>query len=274
MHNLDIVGESTEIDALTITAMGLEGKLSISLVIDSLTDYLDLHKQKKWKFQGAEGWSKGGVSSATRYNKSKKAIWTVLMVRGEIARAAMDVAMSLDDIKYTRVDIRVDLAMAEKVEGLPRKLKDSYRGKFPVQLIESNTGDTFYCGSRESGSFIRIYDKSSAYGYPAGSGMVWRFEIEFKKGTACGVVELLKEGKFENASDIVWQALRSRDIPAPKIGRVLDIRSTYTNLTSAEMKLEWIGRQVRPTVEFLVALGLKDEVKQQLGLFDDAIDVT
>jgi DNA relaxase NicK len=190
------------------------------------------------------------------------------MVRGELARKAMDVAVNFEDIKYTRVDIRVDISMSGEVQGLPRKIYDTYKGKFPTKLIESNTGDTLYCGSRESGEYIRIYDKSVSYGYCEGSGQVWRFEVEYKNRSAERLAVYLEDNKFENMADVVWASMRKKDLPAPRIGKVVDIRGAYTSLTSAEQKLEWIGRQVRPTVQFLVSLGLVEEVREQLGLFD------
>jgi len=277
MHDLDVVAESEGVDALTITATGLDGKVVITRVLDMVSDTILLDKEKKWGFQGAAGWTRGPVSYATKYSKGGGKLWSIAMIKGPIAHSALAAAVKCADgavdgaggVKYTRVDLRADLKMREPRVGLPRIIKDGYKGKYEIKIIESRTGDTLYCGSRESGTFVRIYDKSAAYGEERGSGKIWRFEVEFKMHKVQPVVNALQLGDFRNAGDIIWQTLRGRNIPSPKIGAEVEILGECTNLSSAEQKLDWLARQVSPTTKFLVALGMKKEVKKTLGLFDD-----
>lgn len=262
MHNLATQATAETVDALTLTATGLEGKLSIKLVIDALRDRLLLEPKVPFKFRRAIGWTRGSVSYAEEVKDDTK-LWCILMVRGELSEIAFTEAQKLDDLKVTRIDLAVDVQMLEAVTQLPRKLKDTYKGVFDIQLIESRTGDTLYVGSRESGIFIRIYDKSEEYGLE--TGRVWRFEVEFKNEKAQTVASLLKKQGIKIAQDIVWTALRSRDVPSPKIGQTVNLKARKVTMSTADMKLAWLGKQVRPTVGYLVSIGKKKEVYEQLG---------
>lgn len=263
MANLTTEGVAESVDALTLTAVGIEGKLSMSLVIDAMGDYLDLQEKKPFKFRRAKGWTRGGVSYADELKADSSKLWSILMVKGDEAEVAFTAATKLSDLKVTRLDIAVDILLTEQVLLLPRKLKDTYLGKFPVQLIESFTGDTLYVGSRESGMFIRIYDKSEEYAMAL--GLVWRFEVEFKYAKAQHIFELLKKDGVGIAADIVWTALRSREIPSPKIGQAVNLKARKVSFSTAELKLAWLGRQVRPTVDYLRMIGKEEEVYRQLG---------
>ena len=262
MSELSVGGIAETVDALTLTTTGLEGKLSIKLVIDSLYDALILEEKKPFNFRGAKGWSRGSVSYAEQLRDGLK-IWCILMVKGELSSKAFETAQKLDDLKVTRIDVAVDVMLLETVKKLPRKIKDTYHGIFDVQLIESATGDTLYCGSRESGTYIRIYDKSDEYGLEL--GRVWRFEVEFKQDKAAVVAALIRDQGIEIAQDIVWTALKSRNIPSPKIGQTVNLKARKVTLSTPDMKLAWLGRQVKPTVEYLRSIGKEKEVYEQLG---------
>lgn len=263
MHKLSVVGDAECVDALTLTATGMEGKLSMSLVIEAMRDYLEIEEKKPFKFRDATGWTRGSVSYAEKLERGVK-LWAILMVRGAPqSEIAFTEALKLSDLKVTRIDLAVDLQLTERVTQLPRKLKDTYKGKYPIQLIESLTGDTLYCGSRESGIYIRIYDKSSDYNKEL--GLVWRFEVEFKQGKAEHIFDMLKKEGVGIAKDIVWTALKSRDLPSPKIGQTVNLRAHKINVSSSDLKLAWLGRQVRPTVQFLTSIGRTREVYEQLG---------
>jgi hypothetical protein len=262
MHSLQVEGQAETIDALTITATNLEGKLSISLVIEAMRDYLILQEKKPFKFRKAIGWTRGSVSYAEELKEGIK-LWSILMVKGEQSEIAFTEACKLKDLKVTRIDVAVDVLLLEKVTQLPRKLKDTYKGKYDISLIESATGDTIYCGSRESGIFIRIYDKSEEYNLDL--GFVWRFEVEFKKGTATTVFELLRDNGIAVGQDVVWTAVRGRDLPTPKIGQTVNLKARKVTFSTPDMKLAWLGRQVRPTVQYLMNIGKVKEVYKQLG---------
>lgn len=264
MHSLNIDSKNVGIDALTITSMGLDGKLSIGLVLDELKDVIELEWPKPFSFQGAKGQAWGSVRQASKWDDRQQQLWTILMVTGKDSPRALKQALKVKDVKFTRVDTYIDVKMSSRVLGLARKLYDTYKGKSSKKLIESLTGDTVYFGSRMTESMIRIYDKSAEYGEEL--GMVWRFEVEYKKDLAGGVAQYLSEYGNAGIDELVWSECRSKDLPVPAIPNKVNILRDMVTLSSAEMKLNWLGRQVQPTVTFLRRLGLEDKVKEALQL--------
>lgn len=269
MSNLDIDESVAGIDAVTITATGLEGKLTTQMVLHELREYLAVEQEKKFSFMGARGWQRGSVRYADkRAEYDKRVLWAVLMVTGRESEDALRVALKAGDCKFTRVDINVDVILKGRVLGLARKLKDAYKGPSQVKLVESLTGDTVYFGSRESESYIRIYDKSAEYGQE--QGFVWRFELEAKRGRAEAVAEYIGLQGKRGIPDLVFTALKQKSVPTPNIGETVNIQRAAMTLSSVEMKLNWLRTQVRPTVRWLYKVGLANEVSEalQLELFD------
>lgn len=264
MHNLPMAGGDTGVDAVTITATGLEGKLSIAYILDGLREYIENEKKKPFKFQSATGWSAGAVRTADKYDGRIKKLWSILMVTGPMSTNVLKASLAFSDVKYTRVDLCCDIVMSEKVLGLARKLKDSYKGSHAIKLIESNTGDTLYVGSRESETMVRIYDKSKEY--QEEMGKVWRFEVEYKKGIANLVPGYLQEKGVESIKDMIFHECREKDLPSPIPGKVVTLGRKVITMSSSEMKLNWLSRQVAPTVQWLVALGYEKEVVEALQL--------
>lgn len=264
MHNLPMTGGTSGIDAVTITSLGLAGKISISYILSQLEEELSVIEPRPFSFNGAKGWIRESVRYAEKYNSKHQREWSILMVTGKLSSKVMRLSLKYDDIKYTRVDLCIDIEMSEKVLGLARKLKDSYKGGHQIKLIESLTGDTFYCGSRNAESMIRIYDKSPEYGFEL--GRVWRFEVEYKGGLASLVPALLEEVGSDGIKDIIFQECRQKDLPAPVPGKVVNLRKKAVTMSSAEMKLNWLKTQVKPTVNWLSKLGMREEVMTALQL--------
>jgi len=186
------------------------------------------------------------------------------MVTGGQSQDAFKEALKVRDVKFTRVDTYIDIKMRQRVLGLPRKLYDTYKGSNCTKLIESLTGDTLYCGSRDSEAYVRIYDKSPEYGEELGT--VWRFEVEHKRGLAAGVADYIGQYGVPGIEELIWSECRTKDLPVPVIPNKVNIMRAAITLSSAEMKLNWLGRQVEPTVRFLRRLGLESEIKNALQL--------
>jgi len=125
MHSLPVDGLECGVDALTITSTGLDGKLSIDLVLHSLARYIETQKVKPFRYQGAEGRCWGSVRYAQKWNELKRQQWAILMVTGEQSPGALKESLRVKDVKYTRVDLCIDVFMRERVLGLPKKLKDT-----------------------------------------------------------------------------------------------------------------------------------------------------
>lgn len=264
IQSLPIEGVSTCIDALTVTATGLEGKLSIATILHYIGDKLAVEMEKPFKFNGAKGWVRGPFRYADKKTEAHGTVWSILMVTGRESEECFKIALKVRDLKFTRIDIAVDIKMSERVLGLARKLKDGYKGKKETKLIESLTGSTFYCGSRESDVMIRIYDKSEEYGEE--QGKVWRFEVEYKGERAESVADYIAGQGTRGLTDLLWTSLKTSDLPTPIWGQVVDIKAQKITMSSSERKLAWLGSQVKPTVRWLQKLGKAEEVYTQLGL--------
>lgn len=266
MASLPVGEEMESIDALTVTATGLSGKLTISLILESMADILSVEKAVPFKFKGASGWSRGSVRYADKWDTRQNREWVILMVTGKTSERAYSVLsrISQPDVKVTRIDIAIDIKLRERVLGLCRRVKDSNDGRVNMSLVESLTGDTLYVGSRESDKMLRIYDKSSEYGEEL--GMVYRWELEAKGDTAPVIYEIATRANREELSDIVFGASREMGAPTPKYGVFPKIKSERITASSSEMKLNWLRNQVKPTVTWLRKLGLDKEVSDALGI--------
>lgn len=264
MHNLPIDGQECGIDALTITSTGLDGKMSVDLVLHSLAPYIEVQEAKPFKFQGAIGKAWGSVRYAQKWDARQRVLWAILMVTGAQSPGALKTSLAVKDVKYTRLDLCIDVFMRERVFGLPRKLKDTYKGDCSVKLIESLTGDTLYVGSREAESYVRIYDKSPEYEEELGK--VWRFEVEYKGGLAPLVAGEVERDGVGGIANLVWGEMAKKGLPVPTIPDKVNLGRRMVTLSSAEMKLNWLSRQVRPTVNFLRKLGLEREACEALQL--------
>lgn len=264
MHGLPVESQGEQVDAVTVTAVGLQGKIAIGLVLESVKDYIEEQKRLNWYFQGAKGWQAGSVRVAEKFDDHQQKVWSICMVTGEMSRDAFRVAVKLEGLKFTRVDLAVDVFLYEPVEKIARMLKDSYKGKHKLVLYESDTGDTLYVGSRKGESYLRIYDKSGDYGLA--KGRVWRWEVEYKGGLAPIVAQEVADGGLARLREMVFEEARHKDVPSPFIGAQRGIKRSRISVSTPEMKLAWLERQVAPTVKWLNALGLNREVSNVLQL--------
>lgn len=266
MQGLNTIDSAAGVDALTLTATGLSGKLTIDMILHNLQEALDVEESKPFKFLGASGWSKGSVRYADKHNKVNGRLWAILMITGALSNDAFEVLKKMSDpqVRVTRIDVCVDIKLRERVLGLCRRLKDSAKGSANLSLVESLTGDTLYMGSRQSDMFVRMYDKSSEYGEEL--GRVYRWELEAKGNLAQEVYEQVKGDFFATCEDVVFGAVRKFGVAAPRQGQFPDFKMKKVTASSAEMKLNWLKSQVKPTVTWLGRLGLREEVFEALGI--------
>lgn len=184
-------------------------------------------------------------------------------------------------LKVTRVDVCVDIALQSPARGWLRGLREGQefsdthkRANRKTTLIESDTGDTLYIGSRDSGRFGRIYDKSLAYGLQL--GYVYRFELETKKQVSQPVFDrLFPESEYSTYS---WDlfADRVRGIIQTQFttwGVELSLRSknveqikAVVRISTVDSQLEWLSRTVSPMLQRLDVAGYKQESLEALGL--------
>ena len=230
-------------------------------------------KRKKFSFWGANGWSRGSVRYADKTEGGRR-LWCILMITGLWSESVLKNCIGSNSVKFTRVDVAVDVKLKRPDEKVARKIRD-YGEKFTngqVKLVESLVGGTVYVGSRESDKFFRIYDKSADYGEDI--GRIWRFELEAKGEFSETVRLAIRENGSECVADILWDAARSMGIPSPAVGSMLVYAKKQVTLPSSEMKLAWLQRQVRPTVVWLSKVWGVQVVQEALGLPVSEGDIT
>lgn len=262
--SLPVEGDNQQVDALTITATGLSGKIAIGMVIEDAKDYLDNEQKKPFRFGGAQGWARGSIRYAEKVQEDIGRLWAILMVTGPQSEHAFKVACQLDDLKFTRCDCAVDVFLYEKVMGLPRLIKDNYKGKAKVVLFESELGDTIYIGSRQSDAYLRIYDKSKQYGLDL--GRVYRWEVEYKGELAKPVVDKVRDGGRMAIRELVFGEAHHKSVPSPIVEGQRGVKREKISISSPDAKIAWLARQVAPTVKWLNSLGYQDEVVKALNL--------
>jgi len=138
-----------------------------------------------------------------------------------------------------------------------------------VRLISSfGEGDTCTIGSRSSEVFIRVYDKSREQRTDPLEGL-WRYEVELKGERAPQAMRLWcsKTGDNSVVFEVVDYWCKDRGVPVPweyegsyhwpEVGRPA---------TDAERKLQWLERNVKPSVDYLIHKGHRQLVLEALGL--------
>ena len=180
----------------------------------------------------------------------------------------------------TRLDLQVTVtltkpwpAMATMAYAWLDDNPDLRRKQLTYTLLENTSGgSTLYVGSRASDQYGRFYDKGKERDKEAEKGKEWRYEVEFKGQRASNVIEQLK--RLTGASDVeaaisttvhTWFAAREMPPIWAKNGQPMkmDIKAT---VTSDELKLLWLTKQVRPSVRQLLEHGRSEELMIALGI--------
>ena len=148
-------------------------------------------------------------------------------------------------------------------------------GAYGVTLIKGLTGqgDTCYVGSRQSELYGRIYDKGLESGDSTYAGAV-RLEFELKGGAANRAYNLIEAAPDTQgqAYEVLRRCWASRGIMLPPQSLFAAPFEPYVReeATSDERAMDWLARQVRPTVERLLTSGhSRDTILALLGLNED-----
>lgn len=204
----------------------------------------------------------------------------ILQARGGVADMyAARVSPAKSNV--TRLDLAVTVHLEKPILHLASKhynklLEKKITARKNTVITNSAGGNTLYVGSRSSSQMGRVYDKSAQQGNEP--GYVWRYEVEVKKPRASLVFERLYEkmrlgGITEETRQIIsgwvydWFLNRGvnpiwRRNGTSGLGEI----EVGCAVTDAQRKIEWIRTQVRPSVNFLIGIGLKEELYEALGL--------
>lgn len=263
---------SYNVDWMTVTAGGQ--KRGAALITQAVQTGMgangQLPIQTPWFFQGYRGWNGEGL----RYGTNNKGDAIVQMSGDHAARHWKALKGYWD--QCSRLDLAVTVFLPEIDKNVALRAYNglSEQNKVKTTYIQNNRGGaTFYCGSRPSRRYARVYDKGAEQGKQP--GLVWRYEVEYKKPLSRMLLETLEAaGSPEN---IIGMEVREHfarfDIIIPGAPTIPhNAIEAGRNLTNDEKKLQWLHRQVLPAVRQLIDSGLKAEVYQALGLSPLSMD--
>lgn len=235
---------------------------------------------KPWFFRGYKGFQLlSGNSGHFAYGEHSHQGFLVQM-SGEYSSKFWLTFVSVAD-NTSRIDLKTDCELYEPNQNWAQicyhnLLDASGQGGRSFTLLMGNRGrgQTLYVGSRKSDQFGRFYDKSAQMGETA--GRVWRYEVEFKKKRAKAVADIFaKIGNEEDrdtlanriAQEVYWW-FDCRGVPPLfdwKGARASKIEVNYDGQIG---KIDWIRKQVSPTVKRLIMAGRGEDVIDALGIRD------
>lgn len=115
-----------------------------------------------------------------------------------------------------------------------------------VALMRSKTGDTVYIGSRTSGRFVRVYDKSGQLGQP---GSVVRVELEAKGDTADGLARYIVQEGSHVIPEVVRGVIDCPTLPWWVAGfGDTQARWGVPKISREPNRAAWIDKQVTPAL--------------------------
>lgn len=185
------------------------------------------------------------------------------------ARALLAYASHCSRLDYCAT-VRYPTGLDNPVPGILRDLRDRYAGDEREDSIGHYRGlrrdRGITIGKRGSPYYARIYDKSlESHGrYPPAS---WRFEVELKRHASEfeHAEYQINPIRLEHSGQIVRDHFRRWNVEVPAVhGPTLRMAKQIRRVPDAERALEWLRRQVRPTIEWLTEIGRGDEARAAL----------
>lgn len=245
------------------------------------------NNEKTYSMNGFQGTLWGGVAIGTSETHA------LFRVSGEVSHDAFFSVYQ----PYTNCS-RLDLALTiwyEQDNG--KTIQQNYRrvrraieqGAIKTRkctIITNNDGGaTLYVGKRTSECMIRVYNKAKESPDDKRYNNAIRYEIELKGDKASKAAKELWQGYTSGmlARTAVSRLIRNTvaaecmerniSIPFRVHGAVIDLTGERKR-SDTDTGLEWLRKQVRPTVRRLIDAGYWREVMQALGLseLDNHID--
>lgn len=229
-----------------------------------------------WKFLQYRGEAIGAV----QWGEGEQG--ALIQASGAAAHELFRQAVPVDNV--ARLDIALTVWFDRYDERYGRRLYEDVRqhrtwfhtGRpYKLRFIDgAGDGDTLYIGSRGSGNrFARVYDKWKESG-DEGYQYAWRVEVELSGDRANEAARILARGE---ADDTACSAIVAAEMQRYHIVLPAGVKSSAPLRTpnpveedSGTRRLVWFQKQVRPSVEKLIAEGVKREtLLKALGLSDD-----
>jgi len=269
----------SQADWLTISSHGREASANLQLwaLARQHEQRLAGNRARPFRSEGYEGEHVGAVDCGRRDDAS-----CLVRLSGDLAAQHLGDALSLSDT-VTRVDLAVTCRFAPadpNVGPNTYALADLWhqghpKSALPWRVFDANGGGTTYVGKRGSTYCLRVYDKAAecrATHDLEGARRYadcWRFELEVKSPMAQQVAwtAWTQDDRPAWVQQYLYDWQDAHGIPPPfppTGGRAL--LPGFRRRSDADTKLRHIERNVRPTVQWLVAEGYAEELRAALGL--------
>jgi len=272
------MGVAANIDWLTVTASQRSLREQLyEFAMDQFSGArMNSETLQPWQFLDYKGHTIEGFRWGTRQKDD------VVIVSGRYADRVWRVLLPLAD-RCSRLDLAVTCSLAEPREGLAQQEyfkiqqnKDAMKDRRRTYTLVSGTpgGQTLYVGSRKNCQFGRLYDKGMLLQQIMMPGWLWRYEVELKKPLSMKVAAQLLQ-RPDNTD--VTSAIRStvhRWFDAREIFPIFPQQSesdwmdllVEMRMSSDDITLSWLNKQVRPAVTRLVSSGKAELVSKALGV--------
>jgi DNA relaxase NicK len=205
-----------------------------------------------------------------------------MQLSGELAYQHGEQAYDFAD-SVSRLDLAVTLVPASPDPNLGRSIYEqakAFRDERPNAAEPwfvggASGGWTTYIGKRQSDTFFRCYDKgaeSRAAGDEAEAAQydgAWRFELELKGDYAERTAQALYRSGDQQGYTLghVWRYLSDHGVNVPfDVDGPIHKLAQLRRRSDRDRKLDWLARQVRPTVTWLAENGDSASILAALGL--------
>lgn len=228
------------------------------------------HDLKEWHWKGYDGITSGSGTIGVRSDG------TYIRLSGALAAERWKEAY-----RQTEHVARYDLAVTVRLPSGANPAKEAFHTADPrfnarrgrriakARHIETwDDGETTYLGGRTSLRMGRIYDKYAEQKREEYRN-AWRWELEYKNELATHVAGAVSGSASESEAALayVWDDFRAFGVPPIwGSGATTPALSLGRGPSSDQKRLEWLLKQVAPTVALLRAHGLEAEVYEALGL--------
>jgi DNA relaxase NicK len=201
----------------------------------------------------------------------------LLSLAGNLAQKYLKEVAEIE-VTATRIDLAVDVLLfdpvpvaalryAELIRFEKAGLREGYKTRLRL-ITGSDGGSTLYMGKRSGRAFARLYDKG-VQSQTEASGLLWRYEVEYKQDAARAVYESLMEEERQREYILarVHTHFQKRGVlPLFHVSQAAGPLERHKEEKTPLDALNWLATQVRPTVGRLRLAGYEEEVYNSLGL--------
>lgn len=277
-HDSGVLIES-QVDWLTASAHGKERSQRLLDVAHHIAKEEDRqgNQKRRWRLMGYEGYRVGRIAYGRRDDAS-----CLVQLSGDVASSGLTDVLGESDV-VTRLDLAAtwratppDPLLGRNQYALADMFHQSHpRSARPWFVGDSGGGWTTYLGSRESATFLRIYDKGAeALASNDRAGLeryraCWRFELEAKAAMAGALATMVadREDRADYIRGYLVSFLEAHGMSAPFLaGQPVALLPGFRRRSDEESRLKHLARNVRPTVQWLESRGRGQDLREALGI--------